>query len=196
MPTEVVAPRTPIALSSVLSDLQFAEEQAAKIIARTSPAQASWQPNAGRSWSIVQCLSHLARTDRIYAAAMYEAVAQLDARPNVPPNGISPGFLSARFIRSLEPPVRTRMKAPAKICPLSHADPNETFAEFVDSHKAVRIVIEAASGADINRVRFKNPFVPLVRFTVGTGLLVICAHDRRHLWQATQVAQTTGFPAS
>jgi len=27
----------------------------------------------------------------------------------------------------------------------------------------------------------------VLRFTVGTGILIITAHDRRHLWQARQV---------
>jgi hypothetical protein len=184
------------ALLSVLSDLESAEKQASEIIARTSTTQANWRPNSGRSWSIVQCLSHLARTNRIYAAAMTEAVARADVRSKPASQGISPGLFGAWFIRSMEPPVRTRMKARSKVYPLAQADPNEALAEFVDSHKPVRSVIEAASDMDVNRIRFKNPFVPFVRFTVGTGLLVISAHDRRHLWQANQVTVARGFPAS
>ncbi len=193
MSSERVAPA---ALLSVLGDLESTEKQASEIIARTSVTQANWQPNAGRSWSIVQCLSHLARTNRIYAAAMSEAVARADVRSKVASQGISPGLFGAWFIRSMEPPVRTRMKARSKVYPLAQASPNEALAEFVDSHKPVRSVIEAASDMDVNRIRFKNPFVPFVRFTVGTGLLVITAHDRRHLWQANQVTVARGFPAS
>jgi hypothetical protein len=33
-------------------------------------------------------------------------------------------------------------------------------------------------------VRFPNPFVRGVRFSLATGLHVIAAHERRHLWQA------------
>ena len=193
MSSERVAPA---ALLSVLGDLESTEKQASEIIARTSVTQANWQPNAGRSWSIVQCLSHLARTNRIYAAAMSEAVARADVRSKVASQGISPGLFGAWFIRSMEPPVRTRMKARSKVYPLAQASPNEALAEFVDSHKPVRSVIEAASDMDVNRIRFKNPFVPFVRFTVGTGLLVITAHDRRHLWQANQVTVARGFPSS
>jgi hypothetical protein len=186
----------PAALRSILGDLESTEEQASEIIARTSAAQANWQPNTGRSWSIVQCLSHLARTNRVYAAAMYETVARADVHSKLASQGISPGLFGAWFIRSMEPPVRTRMKARSKVHPLNQADPNEALAEFIDSHKPVRNVIEAASDMDVNRIRFKNPFVPFVRFTVGTGLLVISAHDRRHLWQANQVTVARGFPAS
>ena len=193
MSSERVAPA---ALLGVLSDLQSAEKEASEIIARTSATQANWQPNEGRSWSIVQCLSHLARTNRIYAAAMYEAVGRANVHSERASQGISPGFLGAWFIRSLEPPVRKRMKAPSKVHPVIQADYKDALAEFVDSHEPLRRVIEVASGVDVNRIRFKNPFIPFLRFTLGTGLLVISAHDRRHLWQANQVTVARGFPAS
>lgn len=183
-------------LSSILGDLEIAEREASEIIAQVSPAQAVWQPNHGRSWSIVQCLSHLARTNRIYAAAMYEAVSRANTQPQDASQPISPGFLSAWFIRSMEPPVRTRMKARSKVFPATQLQPPEVLADFIDSHKPVRSVAEASSSLDVNRIRFKNPFVPLLRFSVGTGLLVISAHDRRHLWQARQVTLAPGFPAS
>jgi hypothetical protein len=35
----------------------------------------------------------------------------------------------------------------------------------------------------------------MVRMRLSTALLVIPAHDRRHLWQTRQVAQHPGFPA-
>jgi hypothetical protein len=35
-----------------------------------------------------------------------------------------------------------------------------------------------------------------VRFSIATGLFVIAAHDRRHLWQAEQVKQAPGFPSA
>lgn len=44
-----------------------------------------------------------------------------------------------------------------------------------------------ARDLDLNRIRFRNPFIGLLRYSVGTALLVIGAHDRRHLWQANQV---------
>lgn len=54
-------------------------------------------------------------------------------------------------------------------------------------HDRVRALIRESQNLDLNRIRFRNPFVRLFYFTVGTGLLVISAHDRRHLWQAKQV---------
>jgi hypothetical protein len=39
----------------------------------------------------------------------------------------------------------------------------------------------------VNGATFTNPFIKFVRVSVATGLNVIAAHDRRHLWQAEQV---------
>jgi DinB superfamily len=185
---------TPTEVSAVLSDLLTAEQQAFEIVAGLSHGQANWQPVRGRSWSIVQCLSHLARVNRLYAVAMYEAASRTDANGAGPSTQISPGWFGGWFIRSMEPPVRKKMKSPRKAIPISQSDPAEAVAEFVESHEPVRGVIEVASLLDLNRVRFKNPFVPLLRFTIGTGLLIINGHDRRHLWQASRVKEALGFP--
>jgi hypothetical protein len=40
---------------------------------------------------------------------------------------------------------------------------------------------------DLARVTFPNPFIRGVRFSLATGLHVIAAHERRHLWQAWRV---------
>jgi hypothetical protein len=37
---------------------------------------------------------------------------------------------------------------------------------------------------DLASVRFPNPFMPGMRFSLATGLHIIVAHERRHLWQA------------
>src|SRR4029077_2227947 len=186
----------PSEISTVLLDLTRAEQEAAEVVSGLSVGQSNWRPDGGRSWSIVQCLSHLARITRVYAAAMYEAASR--ARGNGAASGqeISAGWFGAWFIRSHEPPVRTKMKAPRKAAPIEKADPVEAVAEFVESHEPVRGVIQASSRLDLNRVRFKNPFVPLIRFTIGTGLLFINAHDRRRLWQAARVKEAPGFPAN
>jgi hypothetical protein len=36
-------------------------------------------------------------------------------------------------------------------------------------------------------VRFPNPLVRGLRFSLATGLHVIAAHERRHLWQAWRI---------
>jgi hypothetical protein len=39
----------------------------------------------------------------------------------------------------------------------------------------------------VNRVRFRNPFIAVIRFTIGTGLEIIARHEDRHLLQAERI---------
>jgi hypothetical protein len=64
------------------------------------------------------------------------------------------------------------------------------------SNDSARELIRRASAYDVNRIRFANPFVPLVRFTVGTGVEVIWKHQRRHLAQAERILKSAAFPTT
>jgi len=59
---------------------------------------------------------------------------------------------------------------------------------------AARDLIRRASRYDVNRIRFRNPFIPLLRFTVGTGLEIVWRHQCRHLLQAERIKQAPTFP--
>jgi DinB superfamily len=182
-----------VPLFRVLQDLEDSERQASAIMQAVSNHQANWQPL--NSWSMVQCLLHLAQMNRVYSTPIHEAVANADTAEPAPERIIAPGWFGSWFIRSMEPPVRTRMKSPRSIVPDGHArDPQEVLSDFLASHQPVRALAEAASRVEVNKVRFKNPFLSVLRFTVGTGLLIINAHDRRHLWQANQIKNAPGFP--
>ena len=47
--------------------------------------------------------------------------------------------------------------------------------------------LETYANIDLAGVVFPNPFVRGMRFRLATGLHVIAAHARRHLWQAWRV---------
>ena len=48
-------------------------------------------------------------------------------------------------------------------------------------------------GTDLGDLRVKDPLFPL-HLTADTQLLIIAAHNRRHLWQAENVKKNSGFP--
>ena len=108
---------------------------------------------------------------------------------------ITPGWFGRWFIRTqIDPSTqRRRGRAPRKITPAPRVD-SSVLDEFVRSNDAVRDLVRRASAYDVNRIRFVNPFVPLVRFTVGTGLEIVWRHQRRHLLQAERVKRSPGFP--
>jgi hypothetical protein len=51
----------------------------------------------------------------------------------------------------------------------------------------VRVFLRENEELDLAKIGFRNPFVPVIRFSLATGLHVIPAHERRHLWQAWRV---------
>jgi hypothetical protein len=182
-------------LGSVLDDLQKSDQEAQRIATALSDTQANWQPREA-SWSVAQCLDHLGRANKVYAQALHQAVRETRVAKKPQSGPIEPGWFGRYFIRSLEPPPKRKLPAPKKIVPLSRISCHEALDEFLRSHEDVRAVIRDAAGLDLNRIRFHNPFIGVLRFTVGTGLLIITAHDRRHLWQAESVLGCPGFPES
>ena len=51
----------------------------------------------------------------------------------------------------------------------------------------MRAFLRRYADIDLAAVRFPNPFVRRVQFSLATGLHVVAAHERRHLWQAWRV---------
>jgi hypothetical protein len=186
----VTEPDIPVDLRSIIDELARSEQEARRLVEGLTDAQMNWQPRDGAAWSIAQCLDHLGRINRTYAAALQAAV-QTRGPATLPRFGpISPAWFSRFFIRSMDAPPRRKFSTPPQAKPSSQINREQALESFVDSHDAIRGFVHNCLNMDLNRIRFKNPFVPLLRFTVGTGLLIILAHDRRHLWQAEQVRIT------
>jgi len=182
-------------LTTILDDLDKSDEAARRLAGGLSDAQVNWQPGE-TAWSIAQCLDHLGRANTVYAAALHQAVKESRAKKETHPPAIRPGWLGRLFIGYFEPPPRKKLRAPKKIVPASRMGCREVLESFLRSQEDVRAVIRDGAELDLNRIRFHNPFIGLLRFTVGTGLLVITAHNRRHLWQAGRILESPGFPKS
>ena len=187
-PQETPAPAWSVRLAFELS----ANDQTAQALAAgLTEEQLNWQPAPG-SWSVGQCLEHLCKTNEAYLASISAA---LKDKPDSPVEQITPGWFGRWFIRSIvEPsPNSKRVSAPPKIRPAARVD-LDVLDRFLSSNNSCREFIVRTCGKDINRIRFWNPFVPGIRFTVGTGLEIITGHERRHLVQAERVRDSVNFP--
>ena len=182
-------------LQRLLDDVAAIDAKVATLSSQVSDAQFFWQPDEGRSWSIAQCLEHLAMSNKVYGTAIREGIERARARGFTGGGPIYSNIVGRKFISSMEPPVVRRMRNPRKSTPPGSADRAQILRSFAEGHDLVRDLIRAAAEIDVNRALFKNPFLPLVRVRVGTGLRVISAHDRRHIWQAENVRKAAGFPS-
>ena len=174
-----------------INDLDAADQRAKELAEPLTLEQLNWQPGPA-AWSIGQCIDHLRLTNEVYLAPI---MAAMEGKSPSAIEKITPGWPSRWFIRNFIAPSPNAKRAPApkKIVPVSRVDLS-ILNQFLSTNQTVREFVHRASTYDVNRIRFKNPFVSGVRFTVGTGLLIICNHQRRHLLQAERVRQSLNFP--
>ena len=177
----------------LISELQAADARAIALAKTLSPTQLNWKPRPD-VWSVGQCLEHLCVANEVYLPPISDA---LQGRHPATVPEIRPGWLGRWFIRNyIEPSSETkRARAPKKIAPGARIEPS-ILERFLRSNEAARHVIRRAASYDVNRIRFKNPFIPALRFSVGTGLEVLAAHERRHLLQAERVKESSEFPSA
>jgi hypothetical protein len=138
---------------------------------------------------VAECLDHIDIANRAYLAAMQEPANRARQRGRMRRGPATPGLIGRWFVRTLEPPVKptTRMKAPRKIVPRVGPPFSDAAAALIASQRDVQAFIRTNADLDLHSVRFPNPFIRGIAFSLATGLNVIAAHQRRHLWQAWRV---------
>ena len=172
-------------LAQLDAALAAAGDDARELVAGLSEVLGGWRAEPG-SWSVAECLDHLATANRVYLAAMRPAAEHAREAGRRRRRPALPGLVGGWFVGSLEPSERPRlrMRAPRQIRPRAAPALADAAAVFFDAHAAARAFLRAHADLDLAGARFPNPFVAGVRFSLATGLHVIAAHERRHLRQA------------
>ena len=185
---ETIAPAWSVRLAT---DLLASDKRAKRLLAGLTKEQLNWQP-APISWSVGQCLEHLCLMNEVYLPPISAAFKE---KPDSPVEQITPGWFGGWFIRNFAEPTSgsRRVGAPAKIRPASNVEVS-VLDRFLSGNQSCRDIIVRARSKNVNRIRFWNPFIPGLRFTVGTGLEIIVRHERRHLLQAERVREAVNFP--
>jgi hypothetical protein len=80
-----------------------------------------------------------------------------------------------------------KAKAPKNIKPRTSPSLADAAAAFLASHAEAQNFLRANADLDLAAIRFPNPFIKGLRFSLATGLHAIPAHERRHLYQARAV---------
>jgi hypothetical protein len=175
-------------IEDLQDQLDAAESDAQALVTGLAEEQGGWRAEAG-SWSVAECLDHLAVTNRVYLCVMKDPAIRAREQGKLRRGPAAPGFLGHWFVRTMEPPVKApfRMKAPRAIEPRVAPPLANAFAGFRTTQNEVRAFLLEYADLDLAAVRFPNPFLRGIRLSLATGLHVITAHERRHLWQAWRV---------
>ena len=172
--------------------LRAIDADARRLLEGLTAEQGVWRGEP-TSWSVAQCLDHLATSNRVYLRAMQPAADDALRRGRRRRRPAVPGLIGGWFVRMMEPPAKplSKMRAPKKIVPRESPSLQDAAREFLASQDDVRAFLRAYADIDLAGVRFVNPFAPAIRFSLSTGLHVLVAHDRRHLWQAWNVRRAS-----
>lgn len=166
------------------------ERDARGLTAGLTETRGAWRREP-TSWSVAECLDHLAIANRVYLRAMQPPAAAALAAGRRRRRAARPGFIGRWFVATLEPPVKPHLKTKARaiIRPRPSPPLSDAMTAFLASHAEVRRFVRTYAEIDLAGVRFPNPLVRGIRFSLATGLHVIAAHERRHLWQAWRVRE-------
>ena len=183
----------PAELKALDKELDAQEREAETLVAGLTEADGGWRP-AENAWSVAECLDHLATANRVYVAAMREPALRAREQGRTRRRPALPGFFGGLFARSLEPPPSrlSKLKAPGKIRPRTAPPLSDAFAAFMASQRDARAFLREFADLDLAGITFPNPFIAGLRFSLATGLHVMVAHNKRHLWQAWRVLEKAG----
>jgi hypothetical protein len=176
-----------------VAELERQSAQAQSVAGELNEAALNWQPNGGKSWSVAQCLDHLAIMNAMYLKSLQAAVE--NNRDQLEPRKVpiqASGWFTRLFISYEEPPPKIKLPAPKKIAPPSALN-TAVVAEFCALQTQLADFVREWGEADLGDLKVKDPLFP-IHLTADTHLLIIAAHNRRHLWQAERVKGSVGFP--
>ena len=167
--------------------------EADALVAPLTEEQFTWRPAPG-SWSVAECIDHLNSTARLYLPRLDEGIAESIRRGLYGEGPFTHDLVGRFFVRTMEPPVRFRVKAPATF----HPGLQRSRAEIMAAFRAYQVQfvdrLRQASGLDLRRGKVHSPASNWIKMSLNSGFALMVAHERRHLWQAQRVIAAAEFP--
>src|SRR6267378_3135676 len=176
-------------IDSLLDQLRANLRLAERMFDSQTTGQLQHHPAQGR-WSAAECLAHLNLSNRAYLPLLDSAIEQLREKKV---SGSGPFHLNwnARLLKCwLEPPSRLRLPTGAPFQPVAVKDPTTASGEFQRIGKLLEEKLNSARGFALDRVKLVSPFAEKMKYNAYSALMLITAHNRRHLWQAEQALRS------
>jgi hypothetical protein len=174
-----------IQLSVLVDQINSVSLQARKLVSSRSVSGLSWRPEAS-SWSVAECLDHIAQTTFSFLPPINEAIA---VAPALATNrALRAGMLARILVRNLAPPYRIRLKALPPIAPQCK-DFDSAWSRFLKAQSQLIETVRSARGLAVDRVKVKSPIYARLRYNIFGALSILAVHERRHLWQVERILQ-------
>ncbi len=169
-------------IQSLIEEIQSATLRAKELIAGRTEAELT--AILGSTWSVAQCLDHLAKTTTAFLRPIIEAITHA---PRLTSNRkLHTGSVTNVLIKALEPPYKLHFKVLAPIAPSQHSIQNALSA-FEESQDLLAKTVQSAIGLAIDRMKIESPVYARLSYNVYGALRMLTAHQRAHLWQIEQI---------
>jgi hypothetical protein len=177
-------------LRRLVDDATQATTDAAALADTLTESQIDWSPAPG-SWSIAQCLDHVAIVTTRFADQLGPIVGHARRHTNGRVMAYRPRWWGRRFL------ARTTTLAAWR--PTERPLPG-ALTRATDALRRITALAVASDGIDLNHVTIaaptpRAPGAGWFRPTVGDALTTAITHARRHIDQARHVRQHPAFPA-
>ena len=142
-----------------------------------------------KSWSIVECLDHVSRTNGLYVERLGPVLRAAREQGREGEADTGRGTLLGRFILSnlRQGPKAKRVPAPRAFRPADAPSLAEVHASFRQGLKRLDELAGEAEGLPLHRLRFVTPAMPLARVNAAEAFEMMALHTHRHLAQAERV---------
>jgi hypothetical protein len=176
---------------------QFArlKKEAEELIAGLNPYGFNWHPAPG-DWSIAECLDHLIVVGNLLIPAMDEAIRTAREQNLVGAGPFPYGIRGKLFIRAQEPPVKRKTRTFPGYVPPTARRTEDVQREFMELQDRLIERVKAADGQDLSKMLIRSPAVSWLKFNAAVWFAATAAHERRHLWQARRIKESSWFPSS
>lgn len=181
-------------LESYSDQLLSIRQDAGGLMSGLSDAQFNWQPQPGR-WSMAGCFDHLNKAAaQLFIPSIDAAIANARAGGLTGDGPFTYSAFERWCVRTNDAPARMRFKAPKQVQPSPSMSLDEVRTAFMRWQDELGGRLRAADGLDLRRARHTSP-LPLVKWSLGTFIQLMLAHERRHIHQARRVRADARFPA-
>jgi hypothetical protein len=175
---------------SLREEFKRVTSSAGALARQLTPSQWTQRPAQGR-WSVAECIEHLTLTTGLLLPRLEAALRQAPAGNGGP---LRTGWVERLLAWYLEPPYRRGSPTKAPFAPrVAHA-PEQVLPRFAEIQARLDLYIQSAAGLALDRTRIESPFDARLKYSCWAALLILVAHQRRHLWQAAQVLSRVRTP--
>jgi hypothetical protein len=174
-----------MSLQNIIEDFNAASARLDALEA-TVPLERWTERRDPNRWSVAECVQHLNISSELFrdtVADGLERARQLGGSSD----RLRRDLMGWMLWKSLGPPVKMKVKAPATHIPDGRSDPKRVIDLFRRLQVEQIEWVRQAEGLPIDKVKVVSPFSSKVRYNMYSCLSTLPRHQHRHLWQAEQV---------